>query len=67
MRMRWRFYGANERRKAPRVAVTTPEDEASKTLLRQQAVSLEEEIRTILLELEAGVYARDQDWRGTHG
>lgn len=65
--MRWRFSKETDRRHEPRPAVTTPEAEAVKAKLREQAVSLEDEIKTILLELEAGVYARDQDWRGTNG
>jgi hypothetical protein len=63
--MRWLFSPEVERRRYPREPTTTPEAEAVKAQLRYQVTSLEDEIRTILLELQAGVYARDPNWRRT--
>lgn len=63
--MKWLFWrGVRDRRQAPRLGVSTANDEALKEFLRCQVQATEDELRTLILELEAGVYARDTNVRG---
>lgn len=60
----WRRTAIGDRRREPREPVTTPEDEALKAHMRSNANEIEDQLRHLIVELEAIVQSRGtHNWR----